>query len=248
MRDRRRVPDRVARAIARCILNFELHPITHFILNGLCFLHLIFCIVSPQSQFYAVLRWIEPSTLMNPEIILYVFLVPIVGVIMGIILQIWWAIHCDYLKTSIVQHYWIKLTMTVSCMIYNGGLQPVLRASTLLLIEKKTLSTTICSVSILILLFVIFVFRILVMHLSPQFGRIYAYVTFPNALFLIHIARPILAILSGLESNPTRILIFFMLPLIAGFLLKFPILSWRYNTFSQLFASGFVFLLLIRCF
>ena len=92
MRDRNRFLDRHARVHSRCILNYNIPPILYFILLGLAFIHTIYAMTIPDSNIHKIIKWLEPSTFIPPQIIVYLLIFPVMFSSVINIMQVWWAV------------------------------------------------------------------------------------------------------------------------------------------------------------
>ena len=78
----------------------------------------------------------------------------------------------------------------------------------------------------------------LILDLSPHNQQIYAYLDFPNCFTIVNIYRLIASIIvSTTYKNLTIIPTIILLVVLTFWLVKYPIITWRYNLISQLFIS-----------
>ena len=120
MRDRHQPWDRVARIQGRCILNCVIPPILYFVLLGCTFFHTALAISIPGSRVHRVIRWLEPSSFLPLEMIVYVAIGPLLMTALVTILQVFWTAKEASLSTSIFKHYCIKIGMLVSYIFAFG--------------------------------------------------------------------------------------------------------------------------------
>ena len=85
----------------------------------------------------------------------------------------------------------------------------------------------------------------LLTDLSPQNNKVYACVRFPNCFTFLNIYRPIASIMisTGCQNYmpiPTTLLLIALL----FSLLRFPLITWRFNRVSQMFMSAIIWSIL----
>lgn len=101
---------------------------------------------------------------------------------------------------------------------------------------------------LLLYLVIIYTYTALLMiDLSPQNDNVFAIVSLPNCFTVLNFYRPLAALIvcinnSNLIIIPTAFLFF----LLTVFLLKYPIITWRFNSASQCFISAIIWLSFIR--
>ena len=234
MRDRNRFLDRHARVHSRCILNYNIPPILHFILLGLAFIHTAFAMTIPNSDIHKVIKWLEPSTFIPPQIIVYLLIFPVMFSSTINILQVVWALKETTIKTSIFKHYLIKFGMVTSHILCYGFLQPIISSALRVFIEGEVISCVFAGLILGFFIPNVFLFLTLNLNLSPYENRTYALFDFPNAFTCFHLMRVLFAVVGSLNSKGIPILALIVLIPFTIFLLRNPIITWRYNKLSQI--------------
>lgn len=87
----------------------------------------------------------------------------------------------------------------------------------------------------------------LLIDLSPENKRVYSYVSFPNCFTFINIYRIVASILIATGNSTYSLIVagFLLLALLVGSI-KSPIITWRFNTISQLYVSFLIWTILNR--
>ena len=111
-----------------------------------------------------------------------------------------------------------------------------------------TVDKALAITMILLFIFVVYGYSMFMMgDLSPQNGRNCAYVGFPNCFTLFNVYRPVVAVMSVNDMRNYAIIptaIFFIL--LIALLIRFPLISWKYNKFSQGFFCIILWSILCR--
>ena len=91
----------------------------------------------------------------------------------------------------------------------------------------------------------IVLFLLLNINLSPYENRVYAIFDFPNIFTFFHIMRVIFTIVGTLNSNGIPIIGLIVFVPYALFLLRNPLITWRYNKLSQIIHGMILYWLII---
>lgn len=245
MRDRQLWMDRIARTISRCILNFEVPPILHFLLLFLTLAHTCYALSLSTSRIYNLIKWFEFSAFLPHKVIVFGLIGPTLITTVLIILQFVWVHNDISIKTSVCKHYAIKVPMILAFILCFGFLQPAVASSAVLLTTGDSIGAAFGGALIGFLCFNVYVFVLMLINLSPMEDRTYAWVSYPNSLVLLYFLRPFLAFVGAVAPKAIPLFSYiFVLPLLL-LLFKFPILTWRYNTANQFLMCTVIFWMIL---
>jgi hypothetical protein len=238
----------MARSIARCILKMELHPVVYFVGLWLCLVQTALCFLSPQCTLFAILKWFDLSLYLDARPLLYLLAVPCLACACLLLAQHYWAACSEHMETSISQHYAIKAAITTGFLISHTLCLTQVRCAVAMLASPNAADQAIAALALLFFLGVVYPYSMfLLTDLSPQNGKVFAFVSFPNCFTFLHIYRPVAALMASTSSAqyviiPTSLL---LIVLVVG-LLKQPIITWKYNRVSQSAIAVIVWLIFIR--
>lgn len=85
------IPTKFAFAVSRSILKASIPAPLHFTLLMICFIHTSLSFINPESLTFLVMKWLDPSLYLNPEITLLIVTIPNILTGITIISQIIWA-------------------------------------------------------------------------------------------------------------------------------------------------------------
>ena len=238
----------MARSIARCILKMELHPVVYFVGLWLCLVQTALCFLSPQCTLFAILKWFDLSLYLDATPLLYLLAVPCLVCACLLLGQHYWAACSEGMETSISQHYAIKVTITTGFLMSHALCLTQVRCAVAMLASPNPADQVIGALALLLFLGLVYPYSMfLLTDLSPQNGKVFAFVSFPNCFTFLHIYRPVAALIASTSSAqyviiPTSLL---LVVLVVG-LLKQPLITWKYNRVSQSAIAVIVCLILIR--
>jgi len=116
--------------------------------------------------------------------------------------------------------------------------------------ETQPISKIVGIINLIIFLFIVYPYTMfLLTDISPQNRKLFAYVDFPNCFTIYNIYRPIAAIIISTNNHqyviiPT-VMLFCTLIL---FIIKSPVITWKYNRFSKGFICCLLWLIICRFF
>lgn len=125
---------------------------------------------------------------------------------------------------------------------------PIIRSSVLNLSSIYIQYKIIAILNLVIFLFVNYLYSMfLFLDLSPHNEQVYACVHFPNCYTILNFYRPIAALIAATNNNnytivPAVILLFIMV----FWLIKYPLITWRYNHMSQIFICSILWTILCK--
>lgn len=164
------------------------------------------------------------------------------------LIQIYWAAYDTNAHTKTPQHYFIKITTTIALVISYAMCLTLVRSAVAMTKSLQIADQVLGVVALLLYLLVIYPHSMfLFTDLSPHNNKIYAVVTFPNSFTVLHLYRPIAALMVSCDKFhyvviPTSLLFL----LLAIGLLNCPMLTWKHNKASQSLISCILWMVLCR--
>lgn len=127
---------------------------------------------------------------------------------------------------------------------------PMIRCSVLNLSSTFIEFRIIAMANLVIFLFVNYFYSIfLLLDLSPHNGKVYAFASFPNCYTILNVYRPIAAFIAVTNNiNYTIVPAVILFIILVIWIIKYPLITWRYNTISQIFICSILWTILCKIF
>ena len=116
--------------------------------------------------------------------------------------------------------------------------------------STDTVYKIIGAISLLFFILIVYPYTMfLLTDTSPQNNKLFAYIDFPNCFTVYNIYRPIGSLLAATNNHQYSIIPTVMLfCTLFFFIIKSPIITWRYNRFSKGFICCLLWLIICRFF
>ena len=248
MSKRKQIAKIISRTVSIVIMKLDLHPVPYFVVLFFSLMHTISCILDQQSALFTLLKWLDPSFLIDSSVLTYILAVPCFLSAVTIVLQFYWTSVSDRLEPNVLHHYIIKISSVLSFCFCHLLCLPQVRCAAIMSLGGEVGNKVIGITSLALFLAIVYPFSMfLITDLSPKNNRIYSFVAFPNCFTFVNIYRPVVALLiatgnSAYSLIPTSFLFVVMLVSIV----RSPVVSWRYNFVSQFYIATLLWTVLYR--
>ncbi len=125
---------------------------------------------------------------------------------------------------------------------------PMIRCSVVNLSSAFIEYKIIGIVNLVIFLFINYFYSMfLFLDLSPHNDKVYAFVSFPNCYTILNVYRPIAAFIAVTDNiSYTIVPAVILLLIMVIWMMKYPLITWRYNTISQIFICSILWTILCK--
>lgn len=248
MKEKKQIAKIISRTVSIVIMKLDLHPAPYFVVLFFSLMHTISCILDQQSALFALLKWLDPSFLIDSTVLTYILAVPCFLSAVTIVLQFYWTSVSDRLEPNVLRHYIIKISSVLCFCFCHWFCLPQVRCATSMSLDDEVGNKIIGITSLTLFLAIVYPFSMfLVTDLSPKNDRVYSFIGFPNCFTFVNLYRPVVALLiatgnSAYSLIPTSFL--FVVLLVS--IVRSPVVSWRYNFVSQFYIATLLWTVLYR--
>ena len=184
---------------------------------------------------------------MESQVILYILLVPCLLCSAAILLKFYWSASDGNIKLNAFHYYINKVSTIITFVLSEGLILTQIRCAVDTSYSNLLKDKVLGILYLIMFLGIIFPYSMLLINLSPQNRSPYKFVWFPNSLTFTSIFKLVAALL--LSAGKSQ-----FIPILAGLLfltlivsmIKFPIITWKFNTYAQIYVSSLMWIILNR--